>query len=275
MRLSLNFNTHMNPGNCLNCGNSLLQGQKYCPQCGQKADTHRISLHEIMHDALHYITHADKGIFHLIKQLAKRPGIVAREYIDGRRKTYFKPLNFLLIVAGIVVFMTNALHKDYPRPTSSRSTTQAERPAPPTAAQLAMYERAQKASKFTSKYSNVINLLATPVFAAFIWLFYYRGRYNYIEHLVANMYFVPFIMLAYAFIVVPVHWFTSSYRMFMAVLYAFFAFEIIYRGLAYYQFMGKKGAWPLIKALGVSAIASGVWITFTSGLIRYYIRHGF
>lgn len=267
----------MNPGNCLNCGNTISPGQKFCPQCGQKADTHRISLHEITHDAVHYFTHADKGIFHLVKELARRPGIVARDYVDGKRKTYFKPLNFLLIVAGIVVFMTSALHKEYPRPTGGQSANNArvERPAPPSPAQIEMYNRAAKASKFTSKYSNVINLFATPVFAALIWLFYYRRRYNYIEHLVANMYFVPFIMLAYAFIVVPVHWFSSSYTVFMGVLYAFFAFEIIYRGLAYYQFMGKKGAWQLLKAMGVSLIASGIWITLTSGFIRYYIRHGF
>lgn len=263
--------------NCLNCGTPLIAGQHFCAQCGQKAETHRISLHEITHDAVHYFTHADKGIFHLLKALTKYPGKVAREYIDGRRKTYFKPLNFLLIVAGIVVFMTSALHKEYPQPSNRPAQTQGSVTYDP--ARIEQYKqmgiRAAKAGKFTAKYSNIINMLATPIFAGFFWLFYTRGRFNYLEHLVANMYFVPFIMLGYAFIVVPFQRFTSSFDMFMWALYAFFAFEIIYRGIAYYQFMEKKGKWYLVKAIGVSLLGSGIWITITSGLIRYYIWHGF
>jgi hypothetical protein len=66
----------MRPTNCLNCGSGLGAGYKFCATCGQKANTHRLSFHEIGHDALHYVTHADKGIFHLIKELARRPGKV-------------------------------------------------------------------------------------------------------------------------------------------------------------------------------------------------------
>jgi hypothetical protein len=263
--------------NCLNCGTSLSAGQHFCAQCGQKAETHRISLHEITHDAIHYFTHADKGIFHLVKALSKQPGKVAREYIEGKRMKYFKPLNFLLIVAGIVVFMTSALHKEYPRPANRSGGARTS--ATYDQAMMEQYKqmgvRAAKASKFTAKYSNVINMLATPIFAGFFWLFYSRGRYSYLEHLVANMYFVPFIMLAYAFIIVPLQRLHSSYNIFMWALYAFFAFEIIYRGIAYYQFMDKKGKWYLAKAIGVSLLGSGIWIMLTSGLIRYYIRNGF
>jgi hypothetical protein len=190
---------------------------------------------------------------------------------------YFKPLNFLLIVAGIVVFMTSALHKEYPRPANRSGGARTS--ATYDQAMMEQYKqmgvRAAKASKFTAKYSNVINMLATPIFAGFFWLFYSRGRYSYLEHLVANMYFVPFIMLAYAFIIVPLQRLHSSYNIFMWALYAFFAFEIIYRGIAYYQFMDKKGKWYLAKAIGVSLLGSGIWIMLTSGLIRYYIRNGF
>lgn len=267
----------MNPANCLNCGTSLLTGQQFCAQCGQKADTHRISLHEITHDAVHYVTHADKGIFHLLKALALRPGIVAREYIDGKRKTYFKPLNWFLIVAGIVVFMTSTLHREYPRP--SRSPGRSATAAPMSPELIKKYEamgmRAAKVNQLTGKYSNVITMLATPVLTVFFWLFYKRNRYSYLEHLVANMYFVPFIMLFYALVVIPIQRLSSSYELFMYALYTFFALEIVYRGIAYYQFIGKKGGGYLLKAFGVSLFAAAFWIALTYGLIWYYIRYGF
>jgi hypothetical protein len=262
--------------NCLNCGTPLLAGQHFCAQCGQKAETHRISLHEITHDTIHYFTHADKGIFHLLKALAKHPGRVAQEYIAGKRKTYFKPLNFFLIVAGILVFMTSSLYKEYPRPSSHPARTMA---APMSAEEIkqrkAMGVRAEKAGRFTGKYSNVINMLAVPLLTVFFWLLYLRGRYTYLEHLVANMYFVPFIMLFYALVVVPIQRLSSSYEVFMGALGIFFLLEISYRSFAYYQFMGKKGGLYIFKAIGVSILASAIWIAISYGLIRYYIWNGF
>jgi hypothetical protein len=273
-RISL-ISGFMSP-DCLNCGTPLLAGQHFCAQCGQKAETHRISLHEITHDAVHYFTHADKGIFHLLKGLITRPGIVAREYIDGKRKSWFKPLNFFLIVIGVVVFMTSSLHKEYPRPASRPSVAQAQRPDPATMERYrAMGLRAANSSRFTAKYSNMISMLATPLFAGFFWLFYRRARYNYLEHLVANLYFVPMVMLLYGLVVIPIQRVSGSYNVFMMALGFFFLWEIIYRALAYYQFIGKKGGWQLFKSFAVSLLASAFWIAISYGLVWYYIRYGF
>jgi hypothetical protein len=91
----------MQPTNCLNCMALLEPHQKFCAQCGQNADTHRLSLAHIWHDLVHAFTHADKGFLHLIRQLAVNPGKVAREYVNGHRKKYFNPFNFLILVVGI------------------------------------------------------------------------------------------------------------------------------------------------------------------------------
>ncbi len=49
-------------------------------------------------------THADKGLFQLLRDLVIKNGQVAREYVDGKRKKYFSPLNFFLLVAAVFVF---------------------------------------------------------------------------------------------------------------------------------------------------------------------------
>ena len=260
--------------NCLNCNKLLRSDESFCSACGQKTVIHRLTLHDLLHDTIHYFTHADKGIFHLLKDLARKPGKVARAYVDGARKKYFNPLNFLLIVAGVVVFMTAVFSESAlsgaRRPTSSGNTVT----APPTPEQQKMYAemgvRAAKVNKFFVKYANLVTILATPLFAFLFWLFYLRNRLNYTEHLVANMYFVGFIMLLYALIFIPLKSWLGD-----LALISFFLFEVGYRGIGYYQFMGKKGAWPLTKALLVSFFLAGLWIAGTYLVISVYIRTGF
>ena len=264
----------MHPTNCLNCGIALHHEEQFCGRCGQKAIVHRLSFHELWHDAVHYFTHADKGIFQLLKKLATHPGVVAREYVEGKRKKYFKPLNFWLIVAGIVVFMTSFFYE--PNDKRSRQLEYAASVAKNLEQKkylLAIAGRTKQVSRVTGKYSNVINMLATPVFTFFFWLFYYRGRYNYIEHLVANMYFVGFMMLFYALLVVPLNHFAPKLN--FVVLGCFFLFEIIYRGFAYQQFMNKNGAWPTIKAYGTSFLLTVLWVGATMLIVFTYIRTGF
>src|SRR3954471_590669 len=93
---------------CKNCENEYTED--FCNRCGQKTP-HRISMQHIGHDLLHAFTHADKGVVHLFIQLFKHSGGVEREYIiEGKRKKYLRPLQYLLIIASIAVFIVLASH---------------------------------------------------------------------------------------------------------------------------------------------------------------------
>jgi hypothetical protein len=89
---------------CKNCENSF-EG-KYCPNCSQKADTHRFTIKHFAHEFFHAFTHTDKGIFFLIKELFLRPGKVAREFNAGKRKKYFNPITYLLIVMALQIYLS-------------------------------------------------------------------------------------------------------------------------------------------------------------------------
>ena len=260
--------------NCLNCNKLLRSDESFCSSCGQKTAIHRLTLHDLLHDTIHYFTHADKGIFHLLKELAIRPGKVARAYVSGARKKYFSPLNFLLIIAGIVVFMTavfnNPESMNQRRSQPTGNTAAAPRSPEQIKLDIEMGKRGAKVNKFFAKYANFVTIFATPLFAMLFWLFYLRSKLNYTEHLVANMYFVGFIMLFYALLFIPLSSWFGDYA-----LGGFFLFETIYRGLAYYQFIGKKGAWPVTKALLISFFLAGLWIAGTTLVIMVYIRTGF
>jgi hypothetical protein len=266
----------MHPTNCLNCEADLHTGFKYCAKCGQSTDIHRLNFHELGHDALHYVTHADKGIFHLLRELAIRPGVVAREYMAGKRKKYFKPVNFFLIVAGILVFMTSYFHYIDDSFIKNLETNSAAIQDPILQQKMmAMVERIKNVNHYTSKYSNVVNMFATPLYAAIFWLCYRRSRYTYIEHLVANMYFMGFTMLVFSLFLVPWQKILLTNGNPWRYMIILFCFEIFYRTMAYYRFINKKGTWPFLKAMGVSVLPVIIWVGGSWLLLDQYIKTGF
>lgn len=90
--------------NCLNCRKELTDN--YCSSCGQKADTHRITLKNFLfHDVLHGIFHLEKGILFTIKQALIRPGKAALDYIAGKRKPYYNVFLLILLTIGLMLFL--------------------------------------------------------------------------------------------------------------------------------------------------------------------------
>ncbi|HEY6619994.1 MAG TPA: DUF3667 domain-containing protein [Steroidobacteraceae bacterium] len=77
-----------------------MPGQNYCANCGQKAPTPRLTLHEIGAEFVHALAHVDRSALSLIWQLLIRPGVVARDYVAGKRKRYFGPFAFLVVTVA-------------------------------------------------------------------------------------------------------------------------------------------------------------------------------
>lgn len=102
----------INSKNCKNCGN-IFEGN-YCNICSQRAETHRITWHELAHHLPHALFHADKGLFYSIKELIFRPGHTIRDYISGKRVCHFNPLVFLILVGSFATLLFTMLHINPP-----------------------------------------------------------------------------------------------------------------------------------------------------------------
>ena len=90
---------------CKNCKNHF-KG-KFCSHCGQSADTHDINMHYLWHEIQHGVLHFDSGIVFTTKQLFTRPGHAIRDFINGKRVQYFKPLAFVFVLATIYGVLTH------------------------------------------------------------------------------------------------------------------------------------------------------------------------
>lgn len=181
---------------CKNCEVALQPDFDHCPKCGQNTRLHRLSLHELAHDAIHFFFHADRSLLSLVRELALRNGKVAREFIDGKRKKYYPPLTFFLLMAALNLFISTKTDdhvnvdvvKKYPE-----LATIAD--AAGRAKWIEFYQRREHGIHFINSNANIIMMVALPIIALVFWLFYRRYKYNYTEHLVAGMYMFAFFTL--------------------------------------------------------------------------------
>jgi len=164
----------MSPANCLNCSSELTTNQRFCANCGQKTAIHRITLPHFIHEFFHAFTHTDFGIFHLLKELTLRPGTVAREYVNGKRKKYFNPFTFFLLVMALFVFAAGLLTRSLPAVAPDPAVLAQIPTEAGKAKYVAMITRAGQAMAFMAKYSNVVGLVAVPFLSLITWLFYRR-----------------------------------------------------------------------------------------------------
>jgi hypothetical protein len=94
-----------NPAHCLNCSTTLLAGDRFCGKCGQRADVARLSFTELIREFLHAFDTNERGPLSFSWALLTRPGVVAREYVEGRRRRYYGPFGTLATVIGLTALI--------------------------------------------------------------------------------------------------------------------------------------------------------------------------
>ncbi len=215
---------------CKNCG-SEFEGN-FCSNCGQKNIKERFTVKEILHNFFHTFTHVDSGILYLIKELFIKPGIVAKEYINGKRKKYFSPLQYLVITIAISTFITINYNILGPKAdiTALNSSNDYQR-----------YFAVM--NQFFYKYFNVVLFLSVPLSALLSWLFFKKSGYNYAENLIFNSFITG--QRTFVFLIVSAFiYFLDMRLIFIGIYYLFWLVYFIY---AYIQFFGENVYKTILK----------------------------
>lgn len=258
---------------CRNCESVLGEGVAYCSACGQAAHLHRLNGHFLVHEGIHYMTHADKGVFHLIRDLAVKRGLVAKEYIEGKRRKYFSPFSFFMIIAAILVFGSTLGEREQTTDFSAHPDIVKITDGNERILMTKVYERREKSSRFTNQYANLMAMASLPLTALIFWLFFWRKGYNYVEHLVAGMYMLGFCLLVYALLILPLFYLMDWPRHFAALV--FMAFHLIYFAIFYNGFVRNKTLGNQLRSWLASFLMIVVWSTLTFFTIRIYVTNGF
>jgi Protein of unknown function (DUF3667) len=224
---------------CKNCGSTL--AGNFCQNCGQKADIHRVTFKHLAHEFFHAITHADKGFLYLVKELSYRPGHVASEYLEGKRKIYFNPLTFFVLASAIWAL---AVSKSHYFESMASGYTRGSNGANEMPEWLAYYF--SQSMPIIVMHGKIISLIITaPLLAFLTWLFFHRRKVNYSENLVLHAFLVGYGHLIMVFIFIPAFLLLGHAKLNNNVYQWVFA---SYLALAYWQFFKSHWLVTIIKA---------------------------
>lgn len=96
-------NTETQTTQCLNCGTEF-EG-KFCPECGQSAETGRFTFKFIWENLIAAILGRDGGIWFTLKNLFSRPGAMIVDILNGKRRRYFSPFPMLFFVLTVYILL--------------------------------------------------------------------------------------------------------------------------------------------------------------------------
>lgn len=250
---------------CPNCSNEFT-GQ-FCNNCGQKV-VHRITMPHLWHDLFHAFTHADKGFLYLFLQLFKRPGAVARDYIvEGKRKRYFTPLQYLIIIGAITTFIIATSHFMEAAMRSMDTMNGSNGIYTPK-----QQDFLNKISAFQNKYFNIVLIIQLPFFAFASFLIYKNKKYNYAE-----------VLTLHTFVTAQ----TAILGLLVLIIMSLFKFDIfqmavvsmvislVYQAVTYTVFFQEKSIKGVLKAslaylLGFTFYMALIFATLILVVILFY-----
>ncbi|MFD2564487.1 DUF3667 domain-containing protein [Aquimarina rubra] len=97
---------------CLNCNVPLDVIDRYCHNCGQINTTKKLSFKDFFNEFFASIFSYDSRLRHTIVGLLFRPGMISKDYVEGKRIKYANPFRFYLSVS-ILFFIINGLFIDF------------------------------------------------------------------------------------------------------------------------------------------------------------------
>jgi hypothetical protein len=238
---------------CKNC-NTEFEG-KFCPNCSQKANTHRFTIGHFAHDAFHAVTHTDKGVLYLIKELFRGPGNVALEYNAGKRKKYFNPITYLLLISALMIYGAQKTHiYDYYLDKTQEFVQRISKKTK--SSDLNDSVETLKNAKVTQKKimenNKILTLIFLPLLSLLTWLFFYKSGHNYAENLVLNVMIQAQLYLI--FLVMCIGLFLIAHWTVMVTIYLYLVLTWAFNLFAYRQFFRQSWGRVFLKGSALQII---------------------
>lgn len=200
---------------CKNCGNQF--SGKYCNKCGEKFYTdHDKKLSHVFEEVFHFITHFDSKFLKTLKYFLVKPGLVSKEYCEGKRKKYYKPVSLFLV--GVVIYLlfpllqglnisfsnhinnNNVFHIQYSRNWALHKMQ---------VYHLTEHDLAEKCNHLSPKFAKVLLFVMLPLTALGLALIFRRKRRYFFDHFILATE-INTIFLFLFFILVPLLFVTIS-----------------------------------------------------------------
>lgn len=165
---------------CKNCANTLSSDFSFCPSCGAKVVSKRITAKSLISDFFERYFNLDNTFFKTLWHMLVKPQEVCGGYINGLRKKYLNPVSMLAIAlttSGLILFFMKKVawgKIDF----SKISYAQTSNPQ----------EGTEKIFSASMEYSSLIYFLYIPIITLASYLVFNRKKYNLPEHVIISTY---------------------------------------------------------------------------------------
>jgi hypothetical protein len=246
----------------VSCGAAL--GGPYCAACGQRSREGRITARHVAAQVAGELSPVDRGIVFTFLGVLRRPGVVARDYVEGRTVRYVGPVKYFLLLVGAAQIL--ALRVSFLREMAEGFVHGWHRDDGGGGGS----EQTQLLA-FVSKYFVSLAAAMVPPFALATRLLFRRARLNYAEHVVLALYtaaqqLAMLVVVAWLIDLVRVRGLEGVW------LLAAFA----YQAWALHQFTGlsrAQSAWRTVAAALLAVVATTVVAGVGAAIVDIARRH--
>ncbi len=187
-----NLETSSQTEQCRNCDAQLVG--KFCHQCGQKEFLrHDFTLKHFFGHFLHEFTHLDSNkIITTLSAFLFKPGLLAAEYLAGRKGRYINPIRVYLTISALYFFFAWGTLLQFGGYGVTTIESQKHVIAMAQARGVEPHFLAEKVLQKAEKYSAIFRFASVLLSGLFLAGLYFRAKRYYVEHLVFSLYFYSF-----------------------------------------------------------------------------------
>ncbi len=251
---------------CPNCSTSLLGS--HCHECGQKKiESNEYSLKRFLGRAINDITDLESSkIFRTLSAMIARPGLLAAEYLAGRRGNYLGPVKVYLTFSALYFLFAWTVLAEVRGGSVQRI---ARNPATVSMAKQRGIDPAVLADKVyqrAEKYASGLRFFSVLISGTFLAALYFRMRKYYVEHLVFSLYYYSFdffckSLFALVFLVAA----TVGFKLPTMLLNFFYPIALVYLVFALRRVYQQRWSITVMKAVVLFACETLLFVAVNIG----------
>ena len=236
--------------NCPNCGTTLLG--THCHECGQKKiNPNEFSLDRFLGRAINDFTDLESNkIFRTLAAMVVRPGLLAVEYLAGRRGNYIGPVKLYLTFSALYFLFAWTVLADLRGGSAQRTARNPmtvamakQRGMDPAVLTDKIYQKAEK-------YATGLRFFSVLISGTFLAALYFRMKKYYVEHLVFSLYYYSFdffckSVFALVFLVAA----AIGFKLPSMILNFFYPIALVYLLFALRRVYQQRWAMTVVKAV--------------------------
>lgn len=243
-----------NDTHCKNC-NSPIVGE-YCAHCGQRATIHKVTFRETFKDLANSLFSANGPLWKTFKLLIINPGTLFREYLAGKRKRFYKPVAFFVLVSVLYLLIRSLIDYD---PFQNNALTVKDE----TQRQLLTEAR-------NFMLLNIDKFLFVFVFSLGLMmkLFFFR-LYSLAEYLTVSFYLVGVYMLFTTINMFYIQFINPKFQFLaMLAMLCYFCYAMI-------SYIQKRKLWVIFKSIIVFFVGLMIYgfTAFGISILLVWLKH--